>query len=386
MSVLGAANFQGNKCMSNNLIAEVERQRHDVVVDTYTATWNELIDQFKKHDIAIDPLYQRAFRWTMDQQTQYLESLLLSIPTQPIFLAETEDAKFEVIDGLQRFSSVLKFFALDVFEEEGAGAYGISLDNPPDNNVSIPSVLTLAPILSGLEGLTSESLPETLVRTLRYARIQVILIQRKSSELAKYHVFMRLNRAGTTLANQEIRNCSARLFRSGFADTLMELAGNDDVISAMRLSESDRRAMGIQENILRLIAFIYFKPDTQRIDEFLDRAMYLASSGDFNFTPKMRLAILRTFRLIAEAYPNGEAFRFRKAGAFKGAFSTNLFDIVACGVYSNLRNLEAAGAKALRSRIAKMHAMDDAIALTGAGSNTKAKMLGRVQFGRSWFS
>lgn len=97
----------------------MERQRHDVVVDTYTATWNELLDQFKKHDISIDPLYQRAFRWTMDQQTQYLESLLLSIPTQPIFLAETEDAKFEVIDGLQRFSSVLKFLPRTYLRRRG---------------------------------------------------------------------------------------------------------------------------------------------------------------------------------------------------------------------------------------------------------------------------
>lgn len=371
--------------MSSNLIAEVEKQRHDVVVDTYTATWNELLDQFKKHDISIDPLYQRAFRWTMDQQTQYLESLLLSIPTQPIFLAETDDAKFEVIDGLQRFSSVLKFFASDVFEEEGAEAYGVNLENPPDNNVSIPSELTAAPILEGLEGLTLETLPETLVRTLRYARIQVILIQRKSSELAKYHVFMRLNRAGTTLSNQEIRNCSARLFRSAFADVLMELANDEDVISALKLSDADRRAMGIQENILRLIAFSNFKPETQRIDEFLDRAMYLASSGEFSFTPRMRSAVLRTFTLISSAYPNGEAFRFRKDGIFKGAFSTNLFDIVACGVYQNLKSVEASGAKSLRSKISKMHGVKEALALTGAGSNTKAKMLGRVAFGRHWF-
>jgi AraC-like DNA-binding protein len=368
------------------LIAEVEMQRHNVVVDTYTATWNELLDQFKKHDISIDPSYQRAFRWTMDQQTQYLESLLLSIPTQPIFLAETEDAKFEVIDGLQRFSSVLKFFASDVFDEEGASAYGVNLDNPQENNVSIPSELTLAPILTGLAGLTSESMPETLVRTLRYARIQVILIQRKSSELAKYHVFMRLNRAGSTLANQEIRNCSARLFRSGFADTLMELAANQEIVSALRLSETERRAMGVQENILRLIAFSNFTPETQRIDEFLDQAMYMASSGDFSFTARMRSSVLRTFEAIAEAYPNGEAFRFRKDGVFKGAFSTNLFDIVACGVYANLKRVEAGGVKALRSRIVKMHSVKEAIALTGAGSNTKAKMLGRVEFGRNWFS
>lgn len=376
--------------MSATLISDVERQRHNVVVDSYTPTWNELLEQYKKKDVSVDPAYQRAFRWTVVQQTQYIESLLLSIPTPPVFLAEMEDGKFEVIDGLQRFSTVIKFFADEVFELEKGESLPAGLrSSKPDadaNNVEVPTVLTEAPILKGLVGLTKNGLPETLVRTIRYSRIQVILIQRKSSELAKYHVFTRLNRAGTVLSNQEIRNCSARLFKSVFADRLMDLGRERQIISAMNLSDADERSMGVQENVLRLLAFCHFSPESQRIDEFLDQAMYLAASGEFKFNAKVEERVKRTFEIISEAFPKGEAFRFLKDGRFKGAFSSNLFDIVACGIYKNVESNKRRSQEELKGLLVRMHEEPATRELTGAGSNTKLKMIGRVEFGAEWFS
>lgn len=48
--------------MTKNLVEEVEEQRHEVVVDSYTQMWSELINQFKAGDVEIDPLYQRGFQ------------------------------------------------------------------------------------------------------------------------------------------------------------------------------------------------------------------------------------------------------------------------------------------------------------------------------------
>ncbi len=97
-----------------SVLDEVEKHRQDIVTDTYTVTWRELIGQYKDHELQIDPEYQRLFRWEVDQQTQYLESILLSSPSPPIFLARNADGKFEVIDGLQRISTLLKFFAAEI--------------------------------------------------------------------------------------------------------------------------------------------------------------------------------------------------------------------------------------------------------------------------------
>jgi hypothetical protein len=370
------------------LIAEVEEQRHHVVVDSYSATWSELMAQYAAADIEIDPAYQRAFRWDVEQQTKYLESLLLNIPTPPIFLAEKQTGAFEVIDGLQRFSTVIKFFAAEVFQGEDKFNNSISarISKPTINDIRVPSILSDAPILTGLEGLSRENMPETLVRTLRYSRVHIILLKKESSKLARYNVFTRLNRSGTTLSNQEIRNCSARLFDVDFPNKLMAMADLSSVETALGLSSKETSSMGAQESILRLLSFGHFSPQTKSIEEFLDSVMYQVSSNEFRFTKRIENNLLTTFDLISKAFPNGEAFKFYRGGKFSGGFSTNLFDIIGCGVYKNISKVKKKTPTQLKAHIIALHKQEEAMKLTGAGSNTKAKMLGRVEFGEKWFA
>lgn len=369
--------------MTKNLVQEVEEQRHEVVVESYTQMWSELINQFKAGDVEIDPLYQRGFRWSTDQQTRYIESLLLNIPTPPIFLAEKNNGSFEVIDGLQRFSTVIKFFCEEIRGDvQKLPAAGVAAEN----DLNIPTILSNAPILKGLEKLSRSTMPDTLLRTLRYARVQVILLKKESSPLAKFNVFTRLNRSGTTLSNQEIRNCSARLTESPFADELMALAGIDFVCDAMNMSAKDKASMGVQESILRLVAFGNYKPTTAKLEDFLDEVMYTISSGGLQFNEKEKTKIADVFKIIHNAYPQGEAFRFRKNDKFTGAFSPNLFDIIAVGVYLNLSKCKKMSVERMRDLIIELHTQDEAIKLTGAGSNARLKMIGRVAFGKQWFA
>jgi len=369
--------------VSKNLVQEVEDQRHEVVVDSYAQMWSELLNLYKAGDIEIDPLYQRGFRWTLDQQTRYIESLLLNIPTPPIFLAEKVNGAFEVIDGLQRFSTIIKFFCEELKSEaplnEVVGA-------PAENNLNIPTVLTHAPILGGLERLSRATMPDTLVRTLRYARVQVILLKKESSPLAKFNVFTRLNRSGTTLSNQEIRNCSARLTESKFPDELMKLASEEHIAKALNMSRKDSASMGIQESILRLIAFGNHKPTTAKLEDFLDETMYKISLGVVKFTSKERSKVSDVFKIIYASFPEGEAFRFRKGGKFAGSFSPNLFDIVAVGVYKNLAKCKKLPPADFKQRVIDLHNQVEAINLTGAGSNARSKMIGRVEYGTKWFA
>lgn len=369
--------------MSAQLIKEVEKHRHNVLVDVYSPTWSELLNQYSAGDIEVDPIYQRAFRWDNNQQSQFIESLLLNIPTPPIFLAEKSDGKFEVIDGLQRFSTMVRFFCQEIFKEEDIEA---ASSDESENNILLPTVLSEPPILSGLDGKSRETMPEALIRTLRYSRAQVILLKKESSPVAKYNVFTRLNRAGSNLSDQEIRNCSARLFNGEFADQLREIAAMEEVIKAMALSKAESVSMAAEENILRLLAFSHADLTSKKIADFLDEFMYKASTKEFVFTNKQKTNVQRTFEIIAEAYPKGEAFRFYKNDKFSGGFSTNLFDIVACGIYKNIGAVYKRGAPDLREKIKGLHGQAEALDLTGAGSNTRRKMVGRVAFGKNWFA
>ncbi|OHU99733.1 hypothetical protein BLA34_15140 [Ralstonia solanacearum] len=372
--------------MSSSLIKTVEAERRHVVTDTFTPTWNELLSNYKSRQIKIDPDYQRGFRWTVEQQTEYIESLLLNIPTPPLFMSELPDGTFELIDGLQRFSTIIRFFSLDVFDTPAVVELASSQGNADnDNQLLLPTTLQAGPIVGGLEGLTAQTMPELLVRTIRFARIDAILLKRASSEVARFNVFMRLNRSGSVLSNQEIRNCSARLTDGSFADWLKEIASSKEAREAMRLPVTDEMKMGVAENVLRLLAFSFSEPASNRIDEFLDAFMYEAATGRIPVTDEIQKKVKQTFDLIHAAYPKGEAFRFLKGDRFSGAFSTNLFDIVACGVLRNISSLRRKGVEHVANLIWNMHTDADIEELVGAGSNTRKKMLGRIAFGHKWF-
>src|ERR1017187_9473612 len=194
------------------LLEEVEKHRSDIKTDSYTATWRELISQYKDGDLIINPDYQRLFRWDLDQQTQYIESLLLGIPTPPEFLAQNADGKLEVLDGLQRISTMLKFFANERSPNPQEQSTDEELDHDvEENDISKPTTLLSGRILPALEGGSSVSMQETLIRAIKYSRLTIILVEKGSDRRARYEVFRRLNRFGSILSDQEIRNCTARL-------------------------------------------------------------------------------------------------------------------------------------------------------------------------------
>lgn len=358
------------------VIEEVEKHRKEIFTDTYTVTWRELIGQYKDGDLIIDPEYQRLFRWDIDQQTQYIESILLNIPSPPIFLARNEDGRFEVIDGLQRISTLLKFFSEEIF-----GKQPIVQEEQQEleqNSIHIQTKLTPAPFLRSLEDFTAATLPETLIRTIKYARITIILLEKESSKEARYEVFRRLNKLGSPLSDQEIRNCTARLLGKEFPALLRKLAEKQNIRAALTLSEDSERRMGVEEILLRMLALNYHeKPLKHQIREYLDDFMAYASEGKFKLSPDVEERIEKTFDLIQDALPNGSAFRFPNQG-----FSTNLYDVVATGVFHNLENLNKDSLQRKHKALMEGQELKD---VTGAGSNTRRKLQGRIDLGKEWF-
>jgi hypothetical protein len=359
-----------------SVLDEVERHRNDIITDTYTVTWRELISQYKDNELTINPDYQRLFRWDVDQQTQYIESILLNIPSPPLFLSRTDDGGFEVIDGLQRVSTLLKFFAGEILP---VATDQSQEEDEPQNDIAKPSVLTEGRIVPALDGFTAASLPESLVRIIKYARITVILLEKGSNKRARYEVFRRLNRFGSLLSDQEIRNCTARLLGREFPDQLRTFAAKPVVRAVLGLSEESQRRMGIEENILRLLAMNFSeKPLKHQIREFLDDFMEFAAEGKFRLTPEIASRLEKVFQHVHEAVPDGNAFRLRNQG-----FSTNLFDVVGTGVF---QNVDALGPKQLKERFEALLDSPDLKALIGAGSNTRKKLQGRIDLGKRWFA
>jgi uncharacterized protein with ParB-like and HNH nuclease domain len=88
---------------------EIRDAQRLVKTDAYTLSIGEVVNMYKDKELIINPDFQRLFRWEIGQKAKLIESLLLGIPIPSIFVFETDDSTWELIDGLQRISTLLEF-------------------------------------------------------------------------------------------------------------------------------------------------------------------------------------------------------------------------------------------------------------------------------------
>lgn len=59
----------------------------------------------------LDPSYQRRRRWMPEKASRLIESFIMNVPVPPVFLYEYDLARYEVMDGQQRLSTIRDFYA-----------------------------------------------------------------------------------------------------------------------------------------------------------------------------------------------------------------------------------------------------------------------------------
>jgi hypothetical protein len=139
----------------------------------------------------LQPEYQRRRRWSVVKQSRLIESFLMNVPIPPIFLYEFEYARYEVMDGLQRLTTLQAFYKNEL-------------------------ALTGLEYWRELEGRTYETLPAQLRQGIdrRYLSSIVLLYEtardEQQAEGLKQLVFERINSGGVMLSFQESRNAVSR--------------------------------------------------------------------------------------------------------------------------------------------------------------------------------
>lgn len=166
-------------------VSEIRDQRRSVGFDSYDITVKQLVDMVSEKQIHISPEYQRRFVWDEVRQSQLIESIFLGIPIPSLFMATNEDSTWEVIDGLQRLTTMMNF----VTDGE--------------------SILRLKGMekLPSLNGGTFEDLPSNLKLSFVTRPIRITVLNDRSDYQVRFDLFERLNTGGISLHEQEIRNC-----------------------------------------------------------------------------------------------------------------------------------------------------------------------------------
>lgn len=308
---------------------EVAAARTEIVSDGYEMSIGEIMNLYRDKELKINPAFQRLFRWDETRKTRFIESLLLGIPIPPIFVFQDENGIWELIDGLQRLSTVLQFTGLLV----GPGLEAVE-----------PLKLTGTPFLPSLDGMKWESSGQgaedgiglTLQLQIKRARLRVEILKKESDIKAKFELFQRLNTGGVMLTPQEVRNCAAVMINKDFYDRLLELAHSNDFIATTDQTDEAVSGQAGVELALRFFAFrvVPYKPGLN-VHEYLDFAMESLLS-DEEFDREAHADVFnRTFSYLNAALGT-KAFKRWDGVSFGGKFLMSVFEVMATGIAENI--------------------------------------------------
>lgn len=309
-----------------NLIENVDSQIIKIRTKSLDVSFNELFDMYQNGELTISPDYQRLFRWEEEKQSRFVESLILEMPVPPIFVIETDEGIYELIDGLQRISSYLHF-------------RGEQLGDTEDDFL----VLQGCDIVTDLNALTFNDLPKALQIKIKRSFVRMEVIKKESEFSLKYHMFKRLNTGGELLSAQEIRNCTIRLLGSKGIDFLEQCNKNNNFKTVIkRIGEEKNKTRYDQELILRFFAT---KNDLENykypVTEYLTRYLEKITTDEKSFDYEREKEIFdKTFEFINKNWGE-EAFSGRTSkGTVRNEFVLYYFDGIAVSIASLINQIE----------------------------------------------
>lgn len=223
------------------IMNEIKENRKKFRVDHFDIVVSEYVSRYKEKKIVLDPPYQRIFRWDIEKQSALIESILIGIPLPPIFAFSNENYEWEIIDGVQRTTTLLHFLAPELFPDK----FNIELEQVP--------VIEGCTILKELNGKKIDELPENAINALKNARLRIELVEDNSDSYSQYLLFSRLNNNGEPLSAQELRNFLIYKLNDKFYDKLAELRENTSFKEAFSLKKKRVEKQEDVEYILRFL-------------------------------------------------------------------------------------------------------------------------------------
>ena len=200
--------------------------------------------------VILDPEFQRNKVWNNTQKSELVESILMGIPLPVMYFAEDRYGNLQVIDGRQRLTALFEFLN-DKFK------------------------ITSAPILNHIRGKRFSELEAKEQVKLEDYQLIVYIVKPQTPDRIKFDIFDRVNRGGTPLNKQEMRNA---LYQGNSTRLLKELSELEIFKKATGYAINSKR-MKDRYLILRFLGFyLYFTKQIDieyksDIDDFLGKIM-----------------------------------------------------------------------------------------------------------------
>lgn len=366
-----------SKKLQDLLETQVAEARRTISSDGYPMSIGELTSMYRGGELIIRPEFQRFFRWTTEQKSRLVESLLLGIPLPSIFVAQQEGGKWELVDGLQRVSTIMQL------QGELRGEKGIHVE---------PLVLTGTKYLTSLEGRrwadedASKSLSEALRLDIKRSKIDVKIIKRDSSPQTKYDLFQRLNSYGSIPTAQEMRSALLVAVSSDFFSWVESLASYPGFKKTTQLSERLIEERYDLELVLRFLVLHNRPPARLTLSSLRDFTRVLDDESvslatDYPKGSKTLEKVFKgTFDFVAD---HGGEKVFRRWDATReeyiGSFLNTAFETFGLGVGYRIANKKSCRKNLLKVTKEFWEGMESGFS---TGKSTEARLAEFVPLGR----
>jgi len=296
----------------------------DIRISKKVISMDQVVRRLNAKTLCLAPEFQRAEVWTPTKKSQLIESLMLNIPIPIFYVSANSNGVWDVVDGLQRLSTIKEFLI--------------------DKTLSLTNLEFLGDKYNHKK-IDDEDFSPIFYNRIYETEFSFIIIEPGTPETVKYNIFKRINTGGMSLSAQEIRHA---LFQGKGTRLLSEFAKKNEFQIAIDYSVNDTR-MAAREIILRCLSFMLLGNEgysnNDNMDNFLRKGLqvlnFLDNQNELlvkkvfknNEIPKIRinsyneleelfvLSMKRNYELFGR-----EAFRISKIGMKRSPINKALFD------------------------------------------------------------
>jgi len=291
----------------NELKKEVSYDTRDFTIELIVKKYKDKFES-DENEIYV-PEYQRDFIWDETRQSKMIESIMLGLPIPSIFIAETKDGRFEIVDGSQRIRT-LSAYIYDELEIQGLKK------------------------ITNLNKTKFSTLDASRQRKFKNTALSIIVLAESSSEEMKNDLFERINKGADLLRNMEARK---GIYQGGFTDFIYkECAENNKFKELIILSKAVKNRQEYEELILRFFALIDNYPKysnfARGVGKTLDDYM---KDKNFEFSDKQKSEFKMFFEQMVDFVSENFKFGFSKN---EGAETSRMiFEAISVGVHFALK-------------------------------------------------
>lgn len=361
---------------------QIDKARGEIRTDEYSMSIGEWISLYESREIDIHPEFQRFFRWTPAQKTRLIESILLGIPIPQIFVAQRNDGIWDVVDGLQRLSTIYQLAGI-LRDENDAPVQRLVLESTK-----------LLPNLGGKKWEDDDDLHNAFTSAQRLlvkrSKIGVSIILRESDETSKYELFQRLNTGGSPLSEQEVRNVILIMIDRDVYKWLRALSQDESFKECTSLSDRALEEQYDMDLVLRFLVLRNIPAERLRkigdINDFLTSEMIrLAENKLIDFQEEEEM-FRSTFSILRDQLGGDSMHKFdAKKNKFTGGFLISAFEVVAMGLGYNYKKPTIQNVDLVKT-IREIWSNSDFTSTSGSGIRASTRIPNTIPLGRRIFA